>query len=142
MSALHGTAIARMGRGALLIGKSGSGKSSLAFQLMALGADLVADDAVYVEASDEGLMLKCPDSTYGMIEARGIGLISLPAVAQARLAFVVDLDKTAAMRLPNSETYMILGQHVPLIPGKNLPDIGAVIWCLLGNGRLIPQSES
>ena len=43
---LHASCIAVHGRGVLILGPSGAGKSSLALQLMALGADLVADDMI------------------------------------------------------------------------------------------------
>ncbi len=124
----------------LLIGRPGSGKSATALQLMAMGADLVADDAVIIEAGAHGVMLKCPDSIKGLIEARGVGLITVPSISQAGLAFVVDFDKTATERLPELETYGILGMDYPLIRGKNRPGICAVIWCLLGKGRLVPSA--
>ena len=43
---LHATCIAWQGRGVLIRGPSGSGKSALALGLMAHGAVLVADDRV------------------------------------------------------------------------------------------------
>ena len=41
---VHASCVARDGRAVLIRGASGSGKSGLALQLMALGAGLVADD--------------------------------------------------------------------------------------------------
>ena len=41
---LNASCVAWQGRGALILGRSGAGKSALALQLMALGADLVSDD--------------------------------------------------------------------------------------------------
>ena len=135
---MHGTAVARQGRGVLLIGASGAGKSALGLQLMALGADLVADDAVELRQQGERISLHCPDSICGMIEARQVGLISVKAIDHAGLEFVVDLDKTAGKRLPEPDSLSILGTDVPLIKGKDVPNLAAVIWCLLGDGRLKP----
>ena len=45
---LHATCVAVDGRGLLILGPSGSGKSALALQLIALGAQLVADDRTRV----------------------------------------------------------------------------------------------
>ena len=45
---LHGSCVAVEGRGVLIVGPSGAGKSSLALALMALGAELVADDRTEV----------------------------------------------------------------------------------------------
>ncbi len=137
MSTVHGTAVARGGRGVLIIGASGAGKSALALELMALGADLVADDAVLLHKSGAALMMRCPASIAGRIEARGVGLISVMPIAQAGLAFIVDLDKKETSRLPAPRFQRLLGVDCRLICGKAQPGLGAVIWCLLGGGRLL-----
>ena len=41
---IHGTALEIDGKGVLIIGKSKSGKSTTAIQLIALGSKLIADD--------------------------------------------------------------------------------------------------
>ena len=138
MKAFHGTAISRNGHAALLLGSAGAGKSSLALHLLALGADLVADDAVRATLSDDRVILSAAPRIKGMIEARGVGLLTVKAVDKATLAIVVDLDKTAHTRLPEPEEYSILGVKFPLIRGKNNPGLGAVIWCLLGDGQILP----
>jgi len=134
----HGTAVSRNGRAVLILGKSGAGKSRLAIQLLAYGAELVADDAVALNPSSEGIILTCPDSIKNMIEARGVGLLTVKTVENAGLAFVVDLDKTADVRLPKPQSVSFYETEIPLICGKNNPDLGAVIWCLLGGGQILP----
>lgn len=138
MTARHGTAVSRNGRAALILGGSGAGKSRLAWQLLAYGAELVADDAVELEMNGAGVELSCPHSIKGMIEARGVGLLTVKSIEKARLAIVVDLDKTAEARLPAPKEVSILGVKFPLICGKNNPDLGAVVWCLLGGGQILP----
>jgi len=138
MSTLHGSAVARNGRGVLILGASGAGKSALALQLMALGADLLADDGVILERSDEGVTLFCPAAISGMIEARGVGLLLVNAIDATKLAIVVDLDKTAPSRLPAPDVTVILGYEFPLICGKKAPNLAAIVWCLLGGGQILP----
>lgn len=138
MTANHGTAVSRDGNAVLILGGSGAGKSRLALQLLAYGAVLVADDAVEITASDDGVLLACPPSIKGMIEARGVGLLTVKSIEKAKLAFVVDLDKTADARLPEPNVASFLGSNFPLICGKNIPDLGAIVWCLLGGGQILP----
>lgn len=47
---LHGACVGRDGRGVLLMGSSGSGKSTVALQCLLQGLDFVAEDAVFVDA--------------------------------------------------------------------------------------------
>ncbi len=137
MSTVHGTAVARAGRGVLILGASGAGKSALALELMAMGGDLVADDAVLLQKSGAKVVMLCPASISGRIEARGVGILSVKPIAQAGLAFIVDLDKTDPSRLPKPRFQTLLGVEHRLICGKGQPGLGAVIWCLLGGGRLL-----
>ena len=98
---LHATAVADpAGRGLLILGPSGAGKSALAWQLLSLGARLVADDRTVVTAGDEGLTLSCPPTIRGLIEARGIGLLRAETVSSAPLVLAVDLGRTETDRLP------------------------------------------
>ena len=141
MSRLHASAVSRQGKAVLLIGAAGTGKSTLALELMALGADLLADDAVDLRREGSQITLSCPSSIKGKIEARKVGLLSVPSVDHARLAFIVNLDKTSAGRLAPPEAQMILGVKIPLIRGKGVSGLTAIIWCLLGDGQLWPGSD-
>ncbi|MFZ9950137.1 MAG: HPr kinase/phosphorylase, partial [Gemmobacter sp.] len=57
---LHASCVAFAGRGVLILGPSGSGKSGLALGLIALGAGLVADDAVLIAPEGEGVRAARP----------------------------------------------------------------------------------
>jgi serine kinase of HPr protein (carbohydrate metabolism regulator) len=92
--------------GVLLLGESGSGKSDLALRLIALGAQLVADDRVELFAADGLLMARAPESLAGLIEARGLGIVALPFAAQARIALAVELVAAPDVpRMPESQVY-------------------------------------
>lgn len=122
----------------MILGQSRAGKSGLALELMALGADLVGDDAVELSREKGRIILRRPKNIAGIIEARQVGLLSVPSIEQAGLAIVVDMDQYANERLPKLRFHAILGVDIPLIYGKETPNLGAVLWCLLGEGRLLP----
>ncbi|MGY6548316.1 MAG: HPr kinase/phosphorylase [Roseinatronobacter sp.] len=109
----HGSAIAfRVAdawRGALIIGRPGTGKSELALELMGMGARLVADDQTCLTRAGPVIRLSCPDPLRGLIELRGMGILRADAIVSAELAVVVDLDQTETRRLPPLETVAFLG---------------------------------
>jgi HPr kinase/phosphorylase len=105
------------GAGILLLGKSGSGKSDLALRLIAHGAKLVSDDRTELLVERGKLVARAPASIKGLFEVRGLGIITLPSAAKARIALAVSLDGTKA-RLPHAEYYgshFDLSAPVPLI---------------------------
>lgn len=138
---IHGSAVAVDGRAALLVGKSGAGKTSLAFEMLALGADLVADDQVLVTQEADGLMLAPPPHTAGLIEARGVGLIRMPVTAKANLSVLVDMDQLGTDRLPPLRERHLLGRAVPVIFGKGCKGLAAILMVLLRHGTLLDPLE-
>jgi HPr kinase/phosphorylase len=112
---LHASAVAIAGKALLIRGASGSGKSSLALELMALGAGLVSDDRTVVEREGDALWLSAPETIRGMIEARGLGLLAAEPILRAPLAAVVDLDHEESERLPPHRQVEISGVSVPLL---------------------------
>ena len=77
---LHATSVDILGQGVSIIGESGFGKSSLAIKLIARGADLVSDDLTLFEYKKGKIILSKPGTCPPAIEARGLGLISLPTI--------------------------------------------------------------
>jgi HPr kinase/phosphorylase len=112
--AVQGTAVSAEGRGALLIGPTGSGKSSIALQMIALGARLVSDDIVWLEQNGGVPWLSYPPQAPQppRIEARGLGLIPFDPVPPAPLLLVVDLGRMETARLPRNEMVEIAGTRV------------------------------
>ena len=115
---LHATTVAFEDRAILLTGASGSGKSSLALQLMAIGATLVADDQTVLTLHGSRIIATCPAAIAGMIEARGVGLLNAPHLARASVAMVVDLDRAQTDRLPVHKDITILRQRLSLVLGS------------------------
>lgn len=116
MIQVHGTCIELAGTGVLLRGPSGSGKSDLALRLLDRGARLVADDRVDLHAADGTLSARAPEPIAGLVEVRGLGIITVPTVTEVRLGLVVDLVAPAAVeRLPEPKTCTFLGIHLPLV---------------------------
>ena len=74
-SYLHGSAVA-VGEHALLItGAAGAGKTTLALEMIALGAELIADDRVGAWPDGAGrLWLSAPPNIAGLVEMRGFRL--------------------------------------------------------------------
>ena len=92
---MHGSCACRAGDGVLLTGAPGTGKSDLLLRLLARGFDLVADDRVEIA---DGMARPVP-ALAGLLEVRGLGIVRLNFVSQARLALVVELG-AEGKRLP------------------------------------------
>ncbi len=115
MILVHGTCVQFAGAGVLLRGPSGSGKSDLALRLIGAGARLVADDQVTITVTDERLTAGAPETTAGLLEVRGLGLIEMDTAAETRLDLVVDLVVPEAVeRMPEPAFVDIQGCKLPL----------------------------
>ncbi|MEO0929959.1 MAG: HPr kinase/phosphatase C-terminal domain-containing protein, partial [Pseudomonadota bacterium] len=106
---IHATCVAWRDRAVLILGQSGSGKSALGLELMALGCQLVADDRVILSRNGGTLIARCPDTIMGLIEARGIGILSAAPAPPTAIRLVVDLDSEEAARLPPHRKITRLG---------------------------------
>lgn len=133
---LHASAVAVAGHGCVITGAAGAGKSTLALEMMALGAELVADDRVDVRRAGGALMLSAPAAIAGMIEARGIGILRLPGRSEAPLALVVDLDRPETGRLPEPRRRDLLGIACPLVLGRARAGLAAMLVVLLRAGGI------
>ncbi len=129
---VHGTCVAFGAHAALLRGSSGSGKSDLALRFLALPADggmaprLVADDQVVVEAQAGGLVVSAPDTLAGKLEVRGLGIMTLPHVTQAKLVLIVDF---------------VASDEVPRMPPEPLPRV-TLLGVSVPNLQLAPFEDS
>lgn len=132
---LHASCVAVWGRGALILGASGSGKSSLALTMMAVGATLIADDRVCLTRQGPSIIASAPAPLAGLVEARGIGLLHANAGDPVPLACVIDLDRTETIRMPPLRHTRLLGQSVTLLFRADTPHFPAALVQYLKAGR-------
>lgn len=133
---VHATTIALAGRAALFRGPSGSGKSGLALQLIALGAVLVADDRTHLSRAGESLLATAPAALANKIEARYVGILKAPSTTSAPLALIVDMAQEEEARLPDPRQETLLGVSLPVIRKSSAPHFPASIALYLRGGRL------
>ncbi len=132
---LHASCVARNGRGVLIRGSSGAGKSGLALQLLAFGADLVSDDRTEIWSEGPRLLARAPDTIQGLIEARGVGILRLSFLPIAEISLVIDLDQTESERLPPRRRVNLLGIDCDLVLGSRHTHFPASILCYLDGSR-------
>ncbi|HEX5665358.1 MAG TPA: aldolase, partial [Hyphomicrobium sp.] len=79
--------------------------------------ELVADDQVVIRATEDGLTVLPPDRLQGLIEVRGLGIVTVPHRSEARLSLLVDLVGPHQMeRLPDPwPTDVLLGVSLPVL---------------------------
>jgi len=134
---IHGSCVAVGGQGLLILGPSGSGKSSLALRMMASGATLVADDQVQMRREGEDVIASPPPRLAGMIEARGVGLLHAAHVSGVKLRLVTDLSRPETDRLPPQRHIPVLGRALDLVLGCGNPHLEyALLQWLRGEGRV------
>ncbi len=103
--------------------------------MIALGADLVADDRTDVALLKGQLIASAPEPLQGLIEARGIGLLRLPSLAKVALTAAVDLDQPESDRLPPLRHMELMGQNLDLIHGAHYLHFPAALMCYLRGVR-------
>ena len=149
---IYGVMMNIYGKGIIITGKSGIGKSELALDLISRGHMLVADDRVDVARIHTDLICQAPKLLKKMLEIRGLGIVDVTKLFGAntylnkcQLDFVIKLvrlDETIDNdRLnPINETMDVLGLEVPMLvipitEGKSLSVIieSAVTTYILKN---------
>lgn len=116
METIWGNVVSIDGRGVLLRGPSGIGKSDLALRLIDGGASLVADDRVEITREGDSLIARAPEALSGRMEVRGIGIVSVQAVQRVSLVLVIDLVPLEQVpRMPDPGRWTHLGISVPVI---------------------------
>ena len=110
---VHASCIAFEGKGVLLRGPPGAGKSDLALRAIEAGARLVADDLVALDLRGDRVWARALPRAEGRLEVRGVGIVRLPALDGAELVLLADL--AGPERLPEPDFEPVLGRPVKRI---------------------------
>lgn len=129
---IHATTIAIDGRGVMLVGASGAGKSDLALRLIDRGAVLVSDDYTDVTRRGDAVIASAPPRIAGLIEVRGVGIVEQAFATSTAIHLVVRLDDEIA-RMPDPNWCTIAGVRVREIVIDPLrPSAPIKVECALG----------
>ncbi|MBQ8631341.1 MAG: HPr kinase/phosphatase C-terminal domain-containing protein [Alphaproteobacteria bacterium] len=118
MSNIHASCVDYDGKGILLLGASGSGKSGLCLELILnYNAMLVADDRVELTAKAGGVYASAPENIKGLLEVRNVGILRLPVREEIRVQAVVRLEPVTQTleRLPEPESCLLENIGVPFL---------------------------
>jgi len=104
-------------RGVMIEGPSGAGKSDLALRALDLGFVLVADDRTLVFKSKDRLFGRAPPKLGGLMEIRGVGLITQGALAFAEIVLLVRCARSPddVERLPEARFETVLDALIPVL---------------------------
>lgn len=125
---LHACALEIGNTGILIIGDSGSGKTSLCLGLLEraaikdIKASFICDDQVLLETKNDKLLAKTPLAINGQVEVRGYGITSLANKPSTQVALLVELVQDHAIeRMPDSALSSIQGFELPhlIVPTRH-----------------------
>lgn len=137
----HGIALEIFGRGVVIVGKSGIGKSELGLELVDRGHRLICDDLVEGQLIDDHIIIRSPQEfALGFMEVRGIGFIDIihlygqqQMCNEKELFIVIQLVDNEVLDIINNDrllqlidSIIVLGVTIPLyqLPigaNRNLP---------------------
>lgn len=130
--------VAVEGRGILILGPPGSGKSRLALRLIDRGAVLVGDDGVRIERRGDRLWAHPPPAITGLLEIRCVGIASLP-VGSAPLCLALDFASPVE-RLPEPRILELAGHGLPCLGCSSGMDALEAEWALRLHGLAGPAA--
>ena len=112
---IHASSVDINGKGVVILGNSGAGKSNLAIKLISMGAKLISDDQTHFKLKENKIIISKPKTTPNFIEARGIGLIKVPFVVSAKLFCFVKITNLELNRLPNAKKKYCFGKKIKMM---------------------------
>ena len=126
---IHGVFLNIYGKGVIIKGDSGIGKSEIALELVKRGHLLVADDAVELYHLGQSIVGKAPEVLTNLLEIRGIGVIDVSKMFgissildKDKVDLIIQLDRWVPSREytrvgveENDSTEEILGVKIPKI---------------------------
>ena len=113
---IHGVFVRLEGKGVLIIGKSGIGKSEIALDLIHKGHALISDDSVVFYKKDKtNIIGEAPSIIRNLIEVRGLGVLDIRKLfgsksisLRNKLSLVIEL-KPCQNEIPYSRLEMNIG---------------------------------
>jgi len=112
---VHAGAVAIEGRGVLIGGRSGAGKSDLALRLIDRGAQLISDDYTIVRRIAGEALASAPATILGKIEVRGLGIAQMDPAQDVPVALFVDLDQAPERQPEPGEARTVAGVSIPVL---------------------------
>lgn len=137
---VHGVLVRVKGTGVLIIGKSGTGKSECALELIRRGSQLVSDDVVIVTKKGSLLKGRAPQKTGNLMHIRDIGIMNIKELfgnssvqEQSTIDLVIELKsrhnppEEPPLRA-NDNKYTVFGAGLPYLSlrcdsGRNIPTL-------------------
>lgn len=112
----HGVFVVIKGKGILIVGKSGIGKSEVALDLICRGNKLIADDSVEFFKQDKNTLIgQAPSLLANIMEVRNLGILDIKklfgdksVIKKEKLFLVVEL-KSFQKKMPYSRLDMDIG---------------------------------
>lgn len=139
-TSVHGTLMQIYGKGVLIKGPSGIGKSEIALELLRKGHYLISDDYVELYRFDTRIIGRAPEVIRNMLEIRGVGILDVTKLFgyssvsdEVEVEYVIELSKwdqnNNYERLgTNNNTIDILEVDIPHIKlpvseGRSMSDV-------------------
>jgi serine kinase of HPr protein (carbohydrate metabolism regulator) len=124
---VHASCVVIGGRGVLLLGSPGAGKSDLVLRLVdapgratgheIMEATLVSDDQTEIRKEGSRLIASPPPALAGLLEVRGLGVVTCRHASSCELALAIRLlsaDAIDRMPDPRFGTYSVADGSLPL----------------------------
>ncbi len=151
---MHGVLINVYGKGILMLGESGMGKSEVALELIRKGHILVADDRIDAKKIHNNIIGHAPELLEGMLEIRGIGIIdvakmfgSSSLLKETQIDYVIRFEnfdpnkEYMRVGIEEKDYFNILGIDIPLIilPVKVGRNMAVLVESAVTNFQLVER---
>jgi HPr kinase/phosphorylase len=151
-TSVHGTLVLVHGVGILYVGKSGTGKSECALDLVTRGHALISDDVVHLTRAGGRLIGECNEILGHHVEIRGVGIVNIKELCglqsvHSRSSVDVQVELAEWNREEQGDRYgradatvSLLGVSIPHIrlpvsPGKNISAISEILALRIKSSR-------
>jgi HPr kinase/phosphorylase len=121
--AVCGVLVKWHGKGVLIRGDSGAGKSSSAMELILKGGQLVSDDIVELSKTTKGAIIgKSPEATRNLMDIKGRGIVNLKEAIgyqvlanEGKVDLVINLSEDNPDESGRKAVLRMLGVDIPLV---------------------------